>query len=333
MIRFLLLVICMMGAGQTQAMAAESPSNEEIRGAVSLAIPLLEKGAAGSADKRKCFTCHNQTMPVLALSAAKSRGFAINLKNYERQIQHTVDHLKRGRKNYLLGKGQGGRVITAGYALRTLEAGKHEPDDTTAAVTSYLLQYQKENDHWRQPGSRPPSSGSDFTTTYLALRGLDRFGAEHQRDKIEARRKVVRRWLLNAQPNDTEDRVFRIRALAYAAAGDKAIQREVKDLVTGQRDDGGWAQAEGMASDAYATGSALAALLESGGLDRKAPVIERGVAFLLKTQLEDGSWRVKTRAKPIQDYFETGFPHQKDQFISIAASGWATLALVLSLPE
>ena len=53
MIRFLLLVICLMGAGQTQAMAAESPSNEEIRGAVSLAIPLLEKGAAGSADKRK----------------------------------------------------------------------------------------------------------------------------------------------------------------------------------------------------------------------------------------------------------------------------------------
>ena len=31
-------------------------------------------------------------------------------------------------------------------------------------------------------------------------------------------------------------------------------------------------------------------------------------------------------------YFESGFPHGKDQFISIAASSWATTALALSLP-
>ncbi len=55
--------------------------------------------------------------------------------------------------------------------------------------------------------------------------------------------------------------------------------------------------------------------------------------YLVDTQLEDGSWHVVTRAKPFQTYFETGFPHGKDQFISIAASSWATLALVLTIPE
>jgi hypothetical protein len=58
----------------------------------------------------------------------------------------------------------------------------------------------------------------------------------------------------------------------------------------------------------------------------------RGVSYLLKTQLPDGSWYVKSRSKPFQPYYESGFPHGKDQFISIAASSWATAALALALP-
>jgi len=55
--------------------------------------------------------------------------------------------------------------------------------------------------------------------------------------------------------------------------------------------------------------------------------------YLLKTQVDDGSWHVKSRSKPFQTYFESGFPHGNDQFLSIAASSWAATALVLSLPE
>jgi hypothetical protein len=51
------------------------------------------------------------------------------------------------------------------------------------------------------------------------------------------------------------------------------------------------------------------------------------MAFLLQSQREDGSWQVKTHSKPFQEYFETGFPHEKDQFISSAATGWAVAAL------
>ena len=56
--------------------------------------------------------------------------------------------------------------------------------------------------------------------------------------------------------------------------------------------------------------------------------------YLLKTQQPDGTWHVVTRSKPIQKYFETGFPHGKDQFISSAASAWAATALGLAIePE
>jgi hypothetical protein len=54
---------------------------------------------------------------------------------------------------------------------------------------------------------------------------------------------------------------------------------------------------------------------------------------LLKTQQADGTWHVVTRSKPIQTYFETGFPHGKDQFISSAATGWAATALALAIEQ
>ncbi len=62
------------------------------------------------------------------------------------------------------------------------------------------------------------------------------------------------------------------------------------------------------------------------------PSYRRGLAFLIRTQEADGSWHVTSRSKPFQTYFESGFPHGKDQFISIAATAWATAALVLGLP-
>jgi hypothetical protein len=87
-----------------------------------------------------------------------------------------------------------------------------------------------------------------------------------------------------------------------------------------------------MASDAYATGSALAALQMGGGVPVTDPVYRRGVAYLMRTQLDDGSWRVRSRSFPVQPYYESGFPHGRDQFLSAEATGWAATALALACP-
>jgi len=39
---------------------------------------------------------------------------------------------------------------------------------------------------------------------------------------------------------------------------------------------------------------------------------------------------VRRRAFPIQPYFNSEFPHAADQFISAAATNWATMALVFA---
>jgi hypothetical protein len=55
------------------------------------------------------------------------------------------------------------------------------------------------------------------------------------------------------------------------------------------------------------------------------------VDYLLANQAADGSWAVQTRTFPTQKYFESGFPYGHNQWISAAASSWATMALILTV--
>lgn len=320
-------------AGMTASAAEIGPAERaEIRAVLAKSLPLLQKGAAGHTRQRTCFACHNQALPILALTTARERGFEPDDEELRKQLEFIADFLGKNQESYKKGRGQGGQVDTAGYALWTLAQGGWKPDDTTAAVAEYLLLYQKELDHWRVIANRPPSEASSFTANYLALRGLQVYGTAEQKERIAARTDQVRGWLEKTRPRDTEDRVFRLWALKAAGADEKVIAAAVKDLVETQREDGGWSQLASMDSDAYATGSALVVLHNAGGLTVDAPVYRRGVKFLLQTQLDDGSWKVKSRSKPFQLYYESGFPHGKDQFISSAASGWAATALALACP-
>ena len=307
-------------------------SEEQLRSAIRKSIGLLEKASAGSAKHRKCFTCHNQSLPVLVFAEARHRGFSIDENNLKRQLEHTAAHLKRGKKNYLKGRGQGGRASTAGHALWALEAGGSKPDDSTAAVAEYLLLFRKKTGHWPHTSNRPPSGKSHFSATYMALRGLDAFGTKQQAGRIAARKKSALTWLLRTKPKETEDRVFRLLSLHRLKAKQDVLQDAAQQLISTQHKDGGWAQTADLKSDAYATGSALFALHHTGQRKTRDPVYRRGVKFLLHSQHKDGSWHVKSRSKPFQTYFESGYPHGKDQFISIAAGSWATLALLLDLP-
>jgi hypothetical protein len=308
-------------------------SQDDIRTAIRKSIPLLEKGSAGSAKQRKCFTCHNQAMAVLAIVEARQHGFDINNKNLDVQLKHTAAHLRRGKTNYLKGKGQGGRVSTAGHALWALEAGGSKPNETTAAVTEYMLLFRKKSGYWPHGSNRPPSGKSHFSSTYMALRGLDAFGTKEQKPRIVARKKAALAWVLKTKPKDTEDRVFRLLSLYRLNAEKEVLKAAAKNLIDTQQKDGGWSQTADMKSDAYATGSALFALHHSGQMKSQVPVYRRGMKFLLDTQRKDGSWYVKSRSKPFQTQYESGFPYHKDQWISLTASTWATMALLQDLPE
>jgi Squalene-hopene cyclase C-terminal domain len=330
----ILLCLCFSAAGAEPAVTESG-----LRTAIEKSLPLLMKGAIGQRENRTCFACHNQGPPIMALSAAKQRGFTIDEEELGRQKTFIAEFLSKNRENYLQGKGTGGQADTAGYGLWTLAMADWKPDETTAAASEYLLLRHKEFDYWKATSNRPPSEAGAFTTTYLALYGLTAYGTTEQQDRIAARTKQVSQWLSQSPAKDNEDRVFRLWALDAADAGADEIAAAGKELLVKQREDGGWAQldtgepASATESDAYATGTALVSLRQTGQLATTDPAYQKGVAYLLKTQHDDGSWHVVSRSKPFQAYFESGFPHGKDQFISCAASGWATWALVLGVSD
>ena len=285
------------------------------REAVAKAIPLIEKTAGVYVEKRDCFTCHHQALPLMALSRAKQFGFTVEEKVIKAQIKFTLEYFADRQDRLPKGQGVVGGPYTAGYALAGLRAANSQPNDTSKALLAYLLKTQHPNGSWRIRTHRPPLEDSHFTATTLAIQSLPEESAE---------RKRALDWLKQTEPKSNEDRVFQILGLADAP---KAALGPVLKLLATQQEDGGFAQRPDMKSDAYATGQALVALRKAGALKQFAPAINRAELWLLKNQNPDGSWHVKTRSRPIQKYFESGFPHGTDQFISLSATCWAVLAL------
>jgi hypothetical protein len=126
---------------------------------------------------------------------------------------------------------------------------------------------------------------------------------------------------------------MQLLGMSWSQADVKDLRKAARALLGEQRPDGGWAQLTALESDAYATGQALVALQSSGQLAISDAAYQRGVGFLLRTQMSDGSWLVRTRTFPFQPYKESGFPHGKDQWISAAGTSWAAMALSLTAPK
>ena len=147
---------------------------------------------------------------------------------------------------------------------------------------------------------------------------------------MSARIARARRFVQAATPVDTHDEVFKLLALVWSGAPRADVLRQRGRLLALQRQDGGWGQWPQMAPDAFATGQALYALQTSGVPPRSA-TYRKGADYLLRTQLTDGTWFVRSRAIGFQRYFDTGFPHGRNQFISAAATAWAAIGLAYTL--
>ncbi len=330
--RFLLTVFVL---GWASPLFAAAPPDLLPR-AVRLGLNRLAQGAAGCVGKRQCFSCHHQAHTVAAFAAARRRGFTVSPAALTEQVEFTLDtfrpKLARVRKGLAV---EGGNTMVA-YALFTLHAAGHRPDETTSSLVDYLLVRQRPDGSWPALMARPPSEGSKFTNAALALEGLRHYGMlkgadKDRRVKIDAAYRKGKAWLLKNPPGDTEDRVFHLRALAAVEAEARTLAAARAALLKEQRADGSWAQLPDRGGDAYATATALLALARAG-LSPQDPAYRKGVAYLLHTQTAEGAWLVTTRSRPVQTFFDNGDPGGKSQFISFAATGWAVQALLEALP-
>lgn len=296
------------------------------------AIPRLETTSRHSLRERECFTCHHVGHVSLALHAARSRGIAIDEENLTAQVHRTLEKLAADVPRLRDARVTTGKGDQFGIALRLLEAIGQPPGEVTAMTVNFLLDHDAQLDHWEAGQKRPPTVGGPFTTTYLVLRGLRHFGAAASPLRVHERTEAARRWLLASPSGDTEDMVFRLRTLHLLECPPGEVRAEAAKLRREQREDGGWGQLPQMNSDPYATATALAALRDTAAAHTAEAAFQAGLRYLLITQLPDGTWHVRKRTRTIQPFYDSGFPHKHDQFISVSATAWATHVLAGSLP-
>jgi squalene cyclase len=263
----------------------------------------------------------------MTVATARKNGLPVDEKIAHKQLKAIASHIEGWRERVLQGIGIPGSAHTVSTILLGMSAEDYPPDPTTDAMARYLKGQQSPDGCWTSVGHRPPLGSSDIENTAGSMRVLQRYAPKAQRAEYEMGIQHANAWLRKAQPRTTTDRAFQLLGLGWAGGNEEIIRKAAGDLLAEQRPDGGWGQLPTLKSDAIATGQVLVALRESGAVAVSDPAYKRGVQFLLATQLEDGSWYVKSRSVPFQPYFESGFPHGHDQWISAAATNWATMAL------
>jgi hypothetical protein len=305
-------------------LAAQEPA--ALRDAVQRGLGLLEKTSPQFIKRGGCNSCHNQFLPAAAQAMARERGIAVGKEFAQLPVEAREEPADRIAE--LIATGGANSV---GYQMFADAALKRPSDARSAALVHYLFATQEADGRWQTNGNRPPMTYDDFNTTAFAIFALREYAPESQR--AEARKRIDRAlsWLLEANPQVTQERAFHLLGLAWANARREAVDKSARGLIARQRTDGGWSQLPAMESDAYATGEALYALQAVNAVPASDPACRRGIEYLIKSQAKDGSWHVKTRSLPIQPYFESGFPYEHDQWISSAGTSWAAMALTLAV--
>jgi ankyrin repeat protein len=327
------IVKMLSGPVAVQAVKAPGggPAFQDIHTAVAKSIALLEEKAPKFFPKSGCISCHNVSIPLMALNEARRRGYAVKAASTQQLVKQTVASFSPQRDNLLSGVcGLVGKPATGPYALMSLYGEGYTPDPLTDGIARCLAMDQYPDGHsYHGIDTRPPlSAEGSIPDTALAARAIKLYPVPALAGDLNAKVTRARAYLLSAKPWFGDDYAYRLLGLFWTEAKEDQIKGAARELVAQQRPDGGWAQTPDLSSDAYETGLSLSALAMAGPGSVDTAAYRRGADYLMRTQEADGSWHVRSRAFGFQPYFESGFPHGHDQWISMAATAWSAMALM-----
>jgi ankyrin repeat protein len=318
-----------LSPSKPEAAKVATASRSTPREAIAKALAVSQRSAANFLSAGGCVSCHADHLNGMALAAARPLGIQADYELETRQSNITAT--LRGSMEQQLFQVQDPPPGVDGmqFSILQIAAAKLAPALSTDSLVHHIAAMQRKEGDWPNYGSavRPPLEDGGFSHTAKGIRVLRVYPIPGREAEFQERVERAAKWLEAAEPRTTEDRTMQILGMSWA--GHKVPAGRVAQLVSKQRADGGWGQTDYLASDAYATGESLWALHESG-MPAADPVYARGADFLLRTQKEDGTWHVVTRALAFQPYFQSGFPHDHDQWISQSGTAMAVIALSFS---
>jgi hypothetical protein len=310
------------------------PSVADIRQALGKSLPLLQTGGRKFMDRAShhCVSCHHNILTAVVEEKCATRNVACVDTSRAARIRATLAGLHFACNPSLQSNFIAAKFISA-YALLELKADHYTPDYNTDISVDYLLGLQKPDGTYGAEFGRPPMEVGEAHLAALCIYDIQAFASPAKSSQVAFEVRRTRQWLDSYQSDVVQEQVFQLLGLYWCHADVEEKQKVALRLLGSQRPDGSWSQLSSMSGDAYATGEVLYALAESGALDPGDERYQQGVSWLLKKQDATGAWIVETRAYPIQPFFSADFPpYDENQFISAAATNWASLALLEALP-
>ena len=318
---------------------AATVPKDQILSSATRAVALVQRATTGFYKTQECFSCHDHALPMLTFRVARERGIPVD---EAAAAQVAAKGLMRLPDLVSIDRAiQDNMIIDTAssdsWALVSADAAGLKPNLITAVYARRIANWQHADGHWATIDTRPPQGYSEFTATAAAAQAMQLYMPSQLRKEAAERAAQAKSWFLSARPHDNEDYTFRLFGLYWTGATPAESARATRELLALQRPNGGWAQLPHMQPDAYATGEALVALHEAGGVPVTDPAWQKGLQYLLSTQDDRGAWHVRTRmlspAHVSPPYLESGFPYGHNQFLSTDATCWAAMALMLTLPK
>ena len=328
-------ILCVFALLAALPLRGQEAHPDVVRAAAGRALTAIQKAQAPwyTTNKQVCASCHHQYQPALAYRVAREHRVpfdeaiakadaikAFTFADIDRAVQYT--HVIEP-------------AMDDAYRMVAANAAGVKPNLGAAIYARLLISRQNADGDWDGFHQRPPSSYSRVTMTTLGLRAVQMYHHPSQKAQADAAVARARKFLESRTARDTEERSYQLLGLRWAGADRATLRKLAAALQATQRPDGGWSSIAGRDSDVYSTGQALVGLHDGGSVAIIDSSWQRGIAYLLKTQAADGTWHVTSRLHPpaplSPPYFEAGYPHGHDQFLSMQGASWAVMALSYAL--
>ncbi len=320
------------GADALPAVVAKAGPVES-RAAIAKSVALLQRSSTEFFKESGCVGCHHQNFTAMAVGAARKAGVPVDEAAAEEQLKVVKTQWMGAQEALLQRLDPPGASDTLGFSLLGLAGVDYPADAITDAMVVNFAEEQTLDGSWCYGAiARSPIEEGCIARAAMGVRIMQRYGPPGLKTEYDKRIARARDYLLEARPQTTDDRAMLLLGLKWSGASEGKTRAAARGLLDEQQADGGWRGNPHLECDAYSTGEALYALHEAQALRANDAAYRRGSEYLLKTQHADGSWHVKSRAVKFQPYFQSGFPHDHDQWISASATAWATMALASAVP-
>jgi hypothetical protein len=273
-------------------------------GAEERAIAWLAREVPSWPEQNHCFSCHNNGDAARALFTAQRLGYKVS----DEVLASTLGWLRRPSQwdslpgDPAFSDKRLARIQFAAALAEAVESGLIRDRAPLAEAIESLLAIQHANGSWPLDGGdvlgAPVTYGIPLATA-MALRAL---GRDNPR---------AIQYLRSVRPASTP------AAAAVVLAVGSRRPEAVDFLLRAQGSSGGWGPYPASPPEPFDTAVAMLALARLRERPDIPPRLERGRAWLVRTQLPEGHWAETTRPPGGQSYSQR-----------VSTTAWALLALL-----